>query len=168
MTASVGAAVHMFLQTAPHTNTRTQHTQHITHTTHPLPLPPHKHTHQSDDSLLVRGRHALFYRSLLRHAGTDASSVFAELHSQSLFAAFAPRSVRVSLCCLPCLCASALLKVPWHHNMDSLEPSMHTLEVIQPLPPTCTQVPDRQARCRRRDHFRRQIVAGGLASQAEP
>ena len=30
-------------------------------------------------------------RALLRHAGTDASDAFAELHSQSLFAAFAPR-----------------------------------------------------------------------------
>ena len=32
-------------------------------------------------------------RGLLRHAGTDASEAFAELHSQSIFAAFAPRHV---------------------------------------------------------------------------
>lgn len=30
-------------------------------------------------------------RGLLRHAGTDASEVFAELHSQSIFAAFGPK-----------------------------------------------------------------------------
>ena len=34
-------------------------------------------------------------RGLLRHAGTDASEVFAELHSQSIFAAFGPK------CALP-------------------------------------------------------------------
>ena len=45
-------------------------------------------------------------RGLLRHAGTDASEVFAELHSQSIFAAFGPKcalrvafmSSRATLC----------------------------------------------------------------------
>jgi cytochrome b involved in lipid metabolism len=37
------------------------------------------------------GQHPGGARSLLHHAGTDASEAFAELHTQSIFAAFAPR-----------------------------------------------------------------------------
>ena len=42
------------------------------------------------DFTAFMGRHPGGARALLRHAGTDASDVFTELHSQSIFAEFGP------------------------------------------------------------------------------
>ena len=50
-------------------------------------------------------------RGILRHAGTDASEVFAELHSQSIFAAFGP-TYRIGKLATPSTVTAAWRGVP--------------------------------------------------------